>query len=101
MPRGNYDQLRKLKEKYPHLVTMISVGGWTLSTRFSDVALTPESRERFARSAVRFILEHGFDGVDIDWEYPVGGGAMFWELSGDTQDPATSLLEVLYQVLAK
>jgi chitinase len=74
MPRGNYNQLRKLKEKHPHLVTMISVGGWTLSSRFSDVALTPESRERFARSAVRFIIEHGFDGVDIDWEYPVGGG---------------------------
>ena len=25
------------------------------------------------------------------------GGAMFWELSGDTKDPSTSLLEVLYQ----
>jgi chitinase len=74
MPRGNYNQLRKLKEKHPHLVTMISVGGWTLSGRFSDVALTPESREKFARSAVAFIVEHGFDGVDIDWEYPVGGG---------------------------
>jgi GH18 family chitinase/predicted carbohydrate-binding protein with CBM5 and CBM33 domain len=74
MPRGNYNQLRKLKEKHPHLVTMISVGGWTLSGRFSDVALTAESREKFARSAVAFILEHGFDGVDIDWEYPVGGG---------------------------
>jgi len=74
MPRGNYNQLRKLKEKHPHLVTMISVGGWTLSSRFSDAALTAESRERFARSAVRFIIEHGFDGVDIDWEYPVGGG---------------------------
>jgi len=74
MPRGNYNQLRKLKEKHPHLVTMISVGGWTLSGRFSDAALTADSRERFARSAVNFIVEHGFDGVDIDWEYPVGGG---------------------------
>ena len=74
MPRGNYNQLRKLKQKHPHLVTMISVGGWTLSGRFSDAALTAESRERFARSAAKFIVEHGFDGVDIDWEYPVGGG---------------------------
>jgi GH18 family chitinase/predicted carbohydrate-binding protein with CBM5 and CBM33 domain len=74
MPRGNYNQLRKLKEKHPHLVTMISVGGWTLSGRFSDAALTAASRERFARSAVNFIVQHGFDGVDIDWEYPVGGG---------------------------
>jgi chitinase len=74
MPRGNFNQLRKLKQTHPHLITMISVGGWTLSARFSDAALTPASRERFARSAVRFVVEHGFDGVDIDWEYPVGGG---------------------------
>jgi GH18 family chitinase len=74
MPRGNFNQLAKLKEKHPHLVTMISVGGWTLSNRFSDVALTPASRAVFAQSAVDFMVQHGFDGVDIDWEYPVGGG---------------------------
>lgn len=74
MPRGNFNQLRKLKEKHPHLVTMISVGGWTLSGRFSDVALTTQSRAKFAQSAVDFMVTHGFDGVDLDWEYPVGGG---------------------------
>ncbi len=26
--RGNFNQLIKLKEKYPHLRTLISVGGW-------------------------------------------------------------------------
>ncbi len=72
--RGNFKQLQKLKAAHPHLITMISVGGWTLSGRFSDVALTPASREKFAASAVRFIRRYGFDGVDIDWEYPGGGG---------------------------
>jgi chitinase len=72
--RGNFKQLQKLKAAHPHLITLISVGGWTLSGRFSDVALTPASRERFAASAVRFIRQYGFDGVDIDWEYPGGGG---------------------------
>ena len=74
MPRGNFNQLAKLKQKYPHLVTMISVGGWTLSSKFSDVALTQSSRAKFAKSAVDFVVQYGFDGVDIDWEYPVGGG---------------------------
>jgi chitinase len=68
------NQLRKLKEQNPHLITMISIGGWTLSGNFSDVALTPSSRDRFARSAIEFMKRYGFDGIDIDWEYPVGGG---------------------------
>jgi GH18 family chitinase len=72
--RGNYHQLNKLKAQHPHLKVLISVGGWTLSSPFSDVALTAASRQKFARSAVDFITRYGFDGVDLDWEYPVGGG---------------------------
>jgi GH18 family chitinase len=72
--RGNFHQLNKLKTRHPHLKVLISVGGWTLSSPFSDVALTAASREKFARSAVDFITRYGFDGVDLDWEYPVGGG---------------------------
>lgn len=72
--RGNFNQLNKLKAANPHLITMISVGGWTLSGRFSDAALTPASRQKFAASAVQFMKQYGFDGVDIDWEYPGGGG---------------------------
>lgn len=71
---GNFHQLRLLKAAHPHLQTLISVGGWTWSGRFSDAALTPESRARFAQSAVDFMVQHGFDGVDLDWEYPTGGG---------------------------
>jgi chitinase len=71
--RGSFNQLLQLKKKHPHLKTLISVGGWTLSGPFSDVALT-EARSRFAKSCVAFMLKYGFDGVDIDWEYPVGGG---------------------------
>jgi len=72
--RGNFNQLKKLKAANPHLITMISVGGWTLSGRFSDAALTAASRQKFAASAVKFMKQYGFDGVDIDWEYPGGGG---------------------------
>ena len=36
---GNFNQLRKLKERYPHLKVMIAIGGWTWSGRFSDAAL--------------------------------------------------------------
>ncbi|WP_239584141.1 glycoside hydrolase family 18 protein [Aquibacillus albus] len=72
--KGNFHQLNKLKEQHPHLKTLISVGGWTWSENFSDVALTEESRTIFAESVVDFLVTYGFDGVDLDWEYPVGGG---------------------------
>ena len=71
---GNLAELQTLKEEYPHLTNMISIGGWTLSGLFSDVAFTETSREIFAQSAVDFMVEYGFDGIDIDWEYPVSGG---------------------------
>lgn len=72
--RGSFHQLELLKAANPGLKTLISVGGWTWSGRFSDVALTAESRSKFADSCVAFMKEHGFDGIDIDWEYPVSGG---------------------------
>jgi chitinase len=69
-----FTQLRELKQRHPHLKTLISVGGWTDSTGFYDTAKTPETRATFAKSSAAFAKEHGFDGVDIDWEYPGGGG---------------------------
>jgi chitinase len=71
---GNFNQLEKLKQKHPHLKTIISVGGWTWSQKFSEVALTEASRTVFANSVVKFLVTYGFDGVDLDWEYPVRGG---------------------------
>jgi chitinase len=72
--RGSFNQLQLLKKNHPHLKTLISVGGWTLSGPFSDVAATEQLRQKFAKSSVAFMKKYDFDGVDIDWEYPVGGG---------------------------
>lgn len=71
---GNFRQLNLLKEAHPHLQTLMSIGGWSWSDYFSDVALTEESRAKFARSCVAMMKQYGFDGLDIDWEYPGGGG---------------------------
>ena len=75
---GNFAQLRALKERHPHLKVLVAVGGWTRSVNFSNAALTPESRQRFAQSGIERFLRGWpglFDGFDIDWEYPVFGGA--------------------------
>ena len=73
VPGGNFEQLRLLKQRFPHLKVLISFGGWSGSRYFSDAAATPEARRRFVESALDlFIRQHPgvFDGIDIDWEYP-------------------------------
>ncbi|HHX18399.1 MAG TPA: glycoside hydrolase [Clostridium sp.] len=97
--RGHFGQLIKYKKQYPHVKTLISVGGWTLSTYFSDVALTNESREFFAQSCVDFIRKYQFDGVDIDWEYPVGGGLSTNITRPEDKQNFTLLLKTLREKL--
>ncbi len=80
--REAFAGLRALRAKYPHLKAMISIGGWGGSRRFSDVALSDASRGKFAASCVEFVAANGLDGVDIDWEFPVIGGA-----KGDAKRP--------------
>lgn len=72
--RGNFNQLQKLREANPRLKTLISIGGWTWSKNFSEAAATPQSRDAFVTSCVDFMKQYGFDGIDVDWEYPVSGG---------------------------
>lgn len=73
--KKNLAALRQLRKKHPHLKLLISVGGWSDSQYFSDAAATAARRESFAASCVDFVVEQGLDGVDLDWEYPVSGGA--------------------------
>jgi len=71
---SNIKKLNQLKKVNPKLKTLISVGGWTWSDQFSDVAQSIYSRTRFADSVVQFLRNNDFDGIDLDWEYPVTGG---------------------------
>jgi chitinase len=73
-PDGNFRQLKELKERHPHVRTLISIGGWTGSGRFSDAVATEQARREFVASCVELFLTRWpgvFDGIDIDWEYPV------------------------------
>ncbi|KAL9180409.1 hypothetical protein ACHAXT_008379 [Thalassiosira profunda] len=67
-----YEEFNGLKSDNAGLKTLIAVGGWNLQqSLFGKAASTPGGRKKFAQSAVGFLQQHGFDGLDLDWEYPV------------------------------
>ncbi|GGN77280.1 chitinase [Streptomyces albiflavescens] len=82
--RGNFNQLRQLKAKYPNLKVLWSFGGWTWSGGFAQAAANPTA---FAQSCYNLVKDPRwadvFDGIDIDWEYPNACG-----LSCDTSGAA-------------
>ncbi|MET9366720.1 glycoside hydrolase family 18 chitinase [Streptomyces griseoflavus] len=82
--RGNFNQLRQLKAKYPHIKVLYSFGGWTYSGGFGQAAQNPAA---FAKSCKSVVEDPRwadvFDGIDIDWEYPNACG-----LTCDTSGPA-------------
>ncbi|KAI0847860.1 carbohydrate-binding module family 18 protein [Daldinia vernicosa] len=53
----------------------IAIGGWGDTAGFSKGAVSEESRSMFAKNVAAMVETHGFDFVDIDWEYPGGNGA--------------------------
>lgn len=91
----NINGLKELKKVNPNLKLLISVGGWTWSDKFSDAALNDASRAKFANGCVEFIKTYGFDGVDLDWEYPVSGGLKTNKYRKEDKQNFTLLLKAI------
>lgn len=66
-----YLNFTNLKTQHLYLKTMLAVGGWHLGGEvFSKMVSTPESRAAFVWSALRWMLDYKFDGLEIIWKYP-------------------------------
>ena len=69
-----YSKFVALKKQNPSLKTMIAIGGWTDSNdgtaKFSKLVSSTTNINTFVSSVVSFLKLYGFDGLDVDWEYP-------------------------------
>ena len=97
------EEFKKFKLKHPHIKILVSIGGWTLSEYFSQIAASEDYRKQFAQKAVALIskahkqqdgsiVAPDFDGIDIDWEFPVSGGAPNMKYDKNDKDNFVALL---------
>lgn len=67
---GFYEKVVEYK-RYGIKVSL-AIGGWNDSAgdKYSKLVNDPAARARFVSHVVLFLEKYGFDGLDLDWEYP-------------------------------
>ncbi|XP_041364068.1 chitotriosidase-1-like [Gigantopelta aegis] len=69
-------QILALKNQNPNLKVLLAVGGWTHGPAlFSAVAATDGGIDVWAGNVIAYLRQRRLDGLDVDWEYPVGRGS--------------------------
>ena len=93
----NSEAIRNFIRDKGHLKMILSVGGWGAGG-FSPAVATPQSREIFAQSLMDIVNDYGFDGIDMDWEYPCDDVAGI-EASPDDKVNYTLFMELMREKL--
>ncbi|KAI8435064.1 hypothetical protein MSG28_003474 [Choristoneura fumiferana] len=91
--KGGYRIATGLKRRKTGLKVMISVGGDGTDRLFSEMVQEPNRRNSFIDSAITFLMEHDFDGLDLHWVYP-------GEKDEQERDMFTSLLYELREKMS-
>jgi len=73
--KGMYERTMAMKQKNANLKISVSVGGWNHASKgFKDVVASAANMQKFIDTSIAWMRKNGFDGLDMDWEYPGVGG---------------------------
>lgn len=67
---GQFNLMHTLKKMHPNVTVLISTGGWGASEGLWYATQNEAAMRKFSASAIKFIRKYGFDGIDIDFEFP-------------------------------
>ncbi|MGL6105740.1 glycosyl hydrolase family 18 protein [Romboutsia sp.] len=99
--KGHFNIINQLKKKNPDVDLLISVGGWAGSRGFYTMMDTDQGIDTFTDSCVEFIRTYGFDGVDIDFEFPSSTSQSGNPADFDLSEPRRKTINARYNVMMK
>ncbi len=100
---GIFGEFLGMKAAFTNISILASIGGWSYSYYFSELAANDESRLAFAQACKQMLEAFEgrdsvltlFDGVDLDWEFPYAGGDSAVSHRAEDKDNLTALCSAI------